>query len=78
MDVSFLHLVEKKDLKSCGQIHSLWLGEPMYSLAGRYDNPMPELTLSPQVRDYEFGYWLVFYDCIKQLDLLEIIKPYAG
>jgi hypothetical protein len=26
------------------------------SLAGLYDNPMPELTLSPPVRDYEFGY----------------------
>ncbi len=27
----------------------------LFSLAGRYDNPMPELTLSPQVKDYEFG-----------------------
>jgi hypothetical protein len=26
------------------------------SLAGRYENPMPELTLSPPDRDYEFGY----------------------
>ncbi len=25
-------------------------------LAGRYDNPMPELTKSPQFRDYELGY----------------------
>ncbi len=25
-------------------------------LAERYDKPMPELTLSPPVRDYEFGY----------------------
>ncbi len=24
--------------------------------AGSYDNPMPELTLSPQFRDYELGY----------------------
>jgi len=23
---------------------------------GRYDNPMPKSTLSPPVRDYEFGY----------------------
>ncbi len=26
------------------------------SLTGRYDNPMPESTLSPAVSDYEFGY----------------------
>jgi hypothetical protein len=28
------------------------------NLAGRYDNPMPELTLSPQSGSNEFGYWL--------------------
>ncbi len=27
------------------------------SLAGRYDNPMPESTLSPPVRDHEFDLW---------------------
>ncbi len=27
-------------------------------LACRYDNPMPESTLYPLVRDYEFGYWI--------------------
>jgi hypothetical protein len=25
-------------------------------MAGRYDNPMPELTKYPPVRDYEFCY----------------------
>ncbi len=28
----------------------------LHGLAGRYDNPMPELTLSPQSEIYEFGY----------------------
>jgi hypothetical protein len=27
----------------------------LHRLAGRYDNPMPELTISPQVSDREFG-----------------------
>jgi hypothetical protein len=26
------------------------------SLAGRYDNPMPESTFFPPVRDFEFGF----------------------
>ncbi len=32
----------------------------LYWLAGRYDNPMPETTLSPPPRDYEFGYWYLY------------------
>ncbi len=28
----------------------------MAGMAGRYDNPMPELTLSPQSGIYEFGF----------------------
>ncbi len=59
--------------KYSSQIHSPWMGDivdfgiglsyglPVYvlwSLAGRYDNPMPFSTLSPHaVRDYEFSYW---------------------
>jgi hypothetical protein len=51
----------------CSQIHSPWMGFIVDSLQhcvvvpacqpGRYDNPMHESTLSPPVRDYEFGYW---------------------
>ncbi len=30
------------------------------SLAGRYDNPMPEVNFIPSFGDYEFGYWVLF------------------
>jgi hypothetical protein len=58
------------DAENRGQIHSPWLGVIVNSgiglsylptslciVAGRYDNPMPESTLSLPVSDYEFGYW---------------------
>jgi hypothetical protein len=37
-------------------IGSYWLAR-LHRTAGRYDNPILELTLSPQSGIYEFGYW---------------------
>jgi hypothetical protein len=34
----------------------LYRPDRLRALAGRYDNPMPELTLSPQSGSYEFGF----------------------
>ncbi len=53
--------------RSVAEFIDLWLGAKVNSgiglsyrtptwLAGRYDNPMPELTLAQGI--YEFGYWL--------------------
>ncbi len=42
----------------------------------RYDNPMPELTLSPQVRDYELGYRTV--RVVFVTDIVSIVSSLAG
>jgi hypothetical protein len=47
-------------------------GPPAYSnLAGGYDNPMPESTIYPPVRDYEFAYWITLtsHNCSKHIVL---------
>ncbi len=57
-------------IESSSQIHSLWMGDiliPAYiglsyrpaslcSLEGRFDNLMPESTISSPIRDYEFDH----------------------
>jgi hypothetical protein len=47
---------------------------PLQRLAGRYDNPIPESTISP-VRDYEFGYWVQIYisQKYKMGDISEVV-----
>jgi hypothetical protein len=38
-------------------------GVRLHRPTGRYDNPMPESTLTPPVRDYEFGHWCFLHFC---------------
>ncbi len=61
LTLSHTHSLKKLARAGCSQIHSLWMGHivdseiglsyqpaSLCSLAGRYDNPMPKSTLSPQ------------------------------
>ncbi len=72
------------DRDNCSQIHSQWLGDTvdsgiglsyrpaiLYWLTGRYDNPMPESTISPSQ-----GLWIWLLERVATF--LTILGPESG